>query len=318
MTFSSNLVPTLFFAALGLATAPQAQTLTPTSLGLRADMRPDRRPDGYTIVSGFNSDALHVYVTATGAFERTVAPVPGAQSVVTGADGLLYVCAEKVDEILRIDPVTWTILGPFVGDDPLTPVDETGGLDGPTGALFGPDGNLYVASFNTDEVLRYDGSTGAFLDVFVAAGSGGLNGPDAGLAFGADGHLYVPSFFTNSVLRYDGTTGASLGAFATAAPGNLRQPRGLVFHEGFCYVASSQNNRVLQYELDGTFVRNYSFANQVYGLAFHPQDEDLYLVSLGLTTVRRHDGASGVFQRTLFPAGSGGLVGAVYLHFWIP
>jgi len=44
----------------------------------------------------------------------------------------------------------------------------------------GPDGNLYVTS-RSNAVLRYDGKTGAFLDVF--ASGGGLEDP-AGLVFG--------------------------------------------------------------------------------------------------------------------------------------
>lgn len=34
-----------------------------------------------------------------------------------------------------------------------------------------------MSSSGTDEVLRYDGTTGAFIDAFVQAGSGGLDGP---------------------------------------------------------------------------------------------------------------------------------------------
>ena len=51
------------------------------------------------------------------------------------------------------------------------------GWFGPTGLTFGPDGNLYVTSSLNDQVLRYDGSTGAFLDAFVPSGSGGLGWP---------------------------------------------------------------------------------------------------------------------------------------------
>ena len=36
---------------------------------------------------------------------------------------------------------------------------------------------LFVTSFNSNEVLRYDGTTGAFIDAFVTAGSGGLDLP---------------------------------------------------------------------------------------------------------------------------------------------
>jgi len=53
----------------------------------------------------------------------------------------------------------------------------SGGLDGAAGFAFGPDGNLYVVSNHNSEVLRYDGTTGAFIDTFVGSGSGGLNDP---------------------------------------------------------------------------------------------------------------------------------------------
>ena len=33
---------------------------------------------------------------------------------------------------------------------------------------FGPDNNLYITSEYTEQVLRYDGATGAFIDVFDA------------------------------------------------------------------------------------------------------------------------------------------------------
>ena len=67
----------------------------------------------------------------------------------------------------------------LVEDDPDTPFDdESGGLSAAHGLRFGPDGNLYVASFGTNQVLRFDGQSGLFTDVFVAAGNG-LSGPTA-------------------------------------------------------------------------------------------------------------------------------------------
>ena len=71
------------------------------------------------------------------------------------------------------------------------------------GLVFGPDNNLYVASFASNTVRRYDGTTGAFIDDFVTAGSGNLMGP-VGVAFGPDGNFYVSSFLGDNVLRYTG------------------------------------------------------------------------------------------------------------------
>jgi outer membrane protein assembly factor BamB len=89
---------------------------------------------------------------------------------------------------------------------------------------FGSDGNLYVSSLLTDQVKRFNGTTGAFIDNF--ASGAGLDGPD-GLVFGPDGNLYVSSFLTDQVKRYNGATGAFIDNFASG--GGLDGPSGLVF-----------------------------------------------------------------------------------------
>src|SRR5205085_7993505 len=111
----------------------------------------------------------------------------------------------------------------------------------------GPDGDWYVSSGNTNQVLRYGGTTGAFLGVFVAAGSGGLNNPRA-LTFGPDGNLYVSSSASNAVLRYSGQTGAFLGAFVPAGSGGLAGPAELLFSAGSLYVARQNTTEVLRYD----------------------------------------------------------------------
>jgi len=273
------------------------------------------RLPGRLLVSGYHDGGLHAYRTQDGKPLGTPAPVPGAQSIVIGPGGYLFVCAESADRVLRIDPDTLTVLEARVADDPATPEDENGPLNGPTAAVFGPDGNLYVASFETDSILRYHGRTGAYLGPFVPSGSGGLDGPDAGTKFGPDGDLYVPSFWNDRVLRYDGLTGAYLGDFIPARRGSLRQPRDLVFHRGLWYVASSQNGRVLRYDSAGNFVDVFATANSPYSLAFHPLDGNLYVANQAGNHVRIHDGLTGAFLRRAFPAGSGGLSGATFVCF---
>jgi len=295
---------TALFALLACVELPAAQQT-------RANPTPPVL-SGRWLVSGFESDAVHVYRAADGRPGRTLGGVDGAQCSLIGPDGDLYVCAEQVDQVLRFDADTLAPLGVFVGDDPLTPADENGPLNGPTGASFGPDGHLYVASFENDRILRYHGATGAYLGEFVTARLGGLDGPDAGTKWGPDRLLYVPSFWNDRILRYD-TSGAFVDEFVSAGEGTLRQPRDLVLHQGLWYVASSFNSRILRYDLAGNFVDQFATVGRPYSLAFRPDSEDLFVVSLGGNNVRVFDGASGAAKGTLVAGGSGGIVGAVWL-----
>ena len=108
--------------------------------------------------------------------------------------------------------------------DHIIPVQSR--LGGPRDLAFGPDGNLYVASRFTDQVLEYDGKTGAYLAVVVPSGDFGLHAPWA-LTFGPDGNLYVAGNLSNNVLRYNMKTHA-IDEFIASASG-VYLPKGLTF-----------------------------------------------------------------------------------------
>lgn len=153
-----------------------------------------------------------------------------------GQSGLdLYVASLPTSSILQYDGDTGALVGEFVPSG-------SGSLSYPGGLVFGPDGNLYVTVLDLgkgNSVLRYQGprsaNPGAFIDAFVAPGSGGLTAP-IGLLFGpdvtGDGHqdLYVtsgeqnPNFITkphtSAIKVYDGQTGAFIRDFV--APGSSR------------------------------------------------------------------------------------------------
>src|SRR5262249_29870289 len=78
--------------------------------------------------------------------------------------------------------------------------------------------DLLICSSYDAAVMRYNGTTGAFLGAFVPPGYGNLSGP-AGLLIGPDGNLLVDSNFSNEVARYNSTTGAFMGAFIPAGYG---------------------------------------------------------------------------------------------------
>jgi|SRR5579859_5234022 len=85
--------------------------------------------------------------------------------------------------------------------------------------------NLYVSSWNSNQVLKYDGTTGVFISVFADATASGLSGP-RGLRFGGDGKLYVAALGTNNVLRFN-ADGSYDKIFATG--NGLNAPTDILF-----------------------------------------------------------------------------------------
>jgi DNA-binding beta-propeller fold protein YncE len=172
---------------------------------------PDGAADGKLdlYVCAADSSSIFRYDGTTGAFKGVFVPsgsggLTTPQGLAFGPDGNLYVASGNFfagtpfppGSILRYEgpagPNPGTFLGTFIPAG-------SGGLSTPGGLLFGPDGkndgklDLYVASAvisngsnervdfvaapGSSEVLRYDGTTGAFIDTFVSPDSGGLQYP---------------------------------------------------------------------------------------------------------------------------------------------
>ncbi len=142
------------------------------------------------LVGNTSGNNIVIFDEITGDFRGELIPDNGLldspDTFVYGPDGNLYISSGTTLEnsaILRFTPK-----GEFID------VFASGnGLFRPYGVAFGPDNNLYVSSFLSDEILRYDGTTGAFIDVFARRQGiepDGLNGPN-GLLFGPDDRLYV-------------------------------------------------------------------------------------------------------------------------------
>jgi len=204
----------------------------------------------------------------------------------------------QANHVLRYDGTTGASLGVF---------DSGGGLEGPLGITFGPDGNLYVASANNNRVVRYDGVSGANLGTF--ASGGGLAAPIS-LTFGPDGNLYVSSSCCQ-VLRFNGATGAFVDVFATLAGPDY--PRGLTFGpDGQLYVVSYNTASVERFDgVTGAFFD--TFVPPASGglatpsdLAFGP-DGNLYVTggSFPNPGVFRYHGVTGAFLGQFASVGEG-------------
>lgn len=179
------------------------------------------------------------------------------RGVVIGPDSKLYVAVRNLEfcggSVLRFDPATRKFLDVFITN----PVDchhNVNDLHRPEGLVFGPDGNLYIASrfrdeTDTDKIVIFQGPSGSHPGAIV----GNIPLDDIRFAemsaqtllFGPDGKLFVPISDINlngdenttvngpdtgSVRRYDvGTKTFDVFVAPSAQGGPLRSPWYLTF-----------------------------------------------------------------------------------------
>lgn len=152
----------------------------------------------------------------------------------------------------------------------------------------GPDGSLYLASYATANIYRFDQSL-QFKGVFVSGRSANLTHIHD-ILFGPDGNLYVSNHNgavenlydsrsgvkasdQNSVVRFDGKTGQFMDVFVSGEEPKL----------GFI--------GDMTFAPDGTFI----------------------VVDCQAPIVRQYSGTTGAFERSIIEQGSGGLNGATFI-----
>lgn len=193
----------------------------------------------------------------------------------------------------RVDALTGDSLGYFIRPG-------AGGIAKPHSMAFGPDGNLYLANWGTDNVTRHDGTTGAYLGEFISAGTGGLSRPTE-IIFGADGLLYMASFSNDNVLRFDATTGAFVDEFVVSGSGGLDRPELMAFGPDLnLYSTSLETHNILRFDQStGTFLDEFvpsrtGGLDRCHAILFAP-DGLLYASCFNRNTILRFDALTGAF-----------------------
>jgi glucose/arabinose dehydrogenase len=201
-------------------------------------------------------------------------------------------------------------------------------MNTPVGIAQDSAGRVYVTAtqgaFPNGQVLRFNGTTGAYIDRFVALGSGGLANPN-GITFGPSNDLFVTDSSNSAVRRYAAATGAPVGTngeFVTPGSGGLSLPYDVAWNSGqtFFFVSSLVTDQVLRYNSNGTFNNAFitgSTISSPNGIVFGP-DGNLYVsMSDGANAdrINRYNGTTGAFIDTFVSAGSGSLDGPGGLAF---
>lgn len=200
------------------------------------DMVIDSRRNVYLACVG--SNRVLRYAAPLGSLSREYADpaIDHPTALLVRDTATLLVASGTRHSIVELDADTGRILRELVEPG-------SGGLSGPV-AMYATYDTLYVASWDTDQVLKYDIKTGELLG--IAAEGHGLSGP-AGLMMDSRGYLLVSSYHTDAVLAFD-KEGQYRGPFIPAGSAGLSGPGRLRYNiTGSLAVLSKRTGQVLDF-----------------------------------------------------------------------
>ena len=217
--------------------------------------------DGNLYVSGRGNSVIKKYNGSTGEFIENFTSgysLDNPTKMSFGPDGMLYVSqwGTAKSKITRFNSTT----GEFV--DEFTSINLNQGC----GHAWDAFGNLYVASFGSADVRKFD-KEGNFIEVFTEAGhlQGAVN-----LWFTPDSQLMVVDWKLGSVLKFDGKTGAYLSVFISG----MQNTEGVTIGpDGMFYLCDWSRNTINRYDGTGTFIDVFASGNGLLapnGLVFGP------------------------------------------------
>lgn len=160
-----------------------------------------------------------------------------------------------------------------------------------TGTLLGQQVEIYVSNGigSASSIKKFDGS-GNYVEDFITMSNGvcTIDWTQDIVLNPVDNTLLISSLNTNEILKYNAVDGACVGVFATVTGGPTRMKIGA---DNLLYVLQwTGNGKVLRYQLDGTFVDEFTavgVANSI-GLDWDIQG-NLYVSSYNGSSIRKFD-----------------------------
>jgi streptogramin lyase len=142
--------------------------------------------DGNLWFTEFGTDKIgRINATTKVITEFTLPSGSGPLTIISAPDGNLYFTERSSDAIGRINPSAGSDAAIQSSTNATFATVPSG--NGPTGIAVGPDGNLYVTEFNTDQIARValpSGTVSQLATLTAGAGPAGItNGPDGAVWF---------------------------------------------------------------------------------------------------------------------------------------
>lgn len=214
----------------------------------------------------------------------------------------LYISSFLLDQVLFVSDTRHSGV-------PAITFTQGHGLDGPWG-MVADDKYLYVASFATDQIHKYDLQTGKFVGAF--GNESYLDCPE-GMARGPNNTIYVASFLDDRVVKFSLPDGKFLGVVANKSHG-LKGPEDVAFlPDGSLLICSHYSDTVLRFNsFSGEKLGVFARVEKPVGLTVG-SDGHVYVTSYVTNSILRFNGQTGDFM-DVYAAG-GGLQGPSSVSF---
>ncbi len=142
-----------------------------------------------------------------------------------------------------------------------------------------PPSTLFLTDRGGDAILRYDGVTGQFEDVFASGMAARIDRP-ASVRLGPSGHLYMAGFGRGDVVRYDVESGAMMDVFYWDTT-LLEEPVELMFRGDELLVLGNDTQNAVVIGKDGRATRSFGYPDMRGALDFvlSPDESTLYVAT---------------------------------------
>jgi len=189
--------------------------------------------------------------------------------------------------------------------------DADGNLDKPEGIAVDPDGNIFIADYNTGDIKKYD-KAHKWLLTFSSYGTEPGQNIKSEFMDIRDGKLFMPEAGNHRVDVFD-LNGKFLFLFGGmgAEPGKMNNPESAKFNsEGKVYVADLKNDRVQVFDIQGKFLSTWGKTGTGEGEFKAPagiaidKNDNVYVTEIGNDRVQVFD-KDGKFLTAFGKKGSG-------------
>ncbi len=142
-----------------------------------------------------------------------------------------------------------------------------------------PPSTLFVTDRGGDSILRYDGVTGQFDDVFASGLAARIDRPSS-VRLGPSGHLYLAGFGQGDVVRFDVESGAMMDVFYWDTQ-LLEEPVELLFRGDDLVVLGNDTQNAVVIDAKGAATRSFGYPDMraAHDFVMSPDETTVYVAT---------------------------------------